>query len=943
MSRRNVELLLLCLAAPMVILLFAMVMVNAGSDLTLSTVAVPIGIFLAFLIAHIAVRVFAPNADPAVLPIVFALSGIGITFIARLDTDMALRQVVWLFVSIIAMVAVLAIVRNLDKIARYKYTLMIIGVVLLLSPMLPGIGTEINGSRIWLMVGSFSFQPGELAKIFIIIFLAAYLAQNREMISVFTVRLGRFRFPDLPTLIPLFAMCAIAFVIVVFERDLGSALVVYVLFLIMIYVASGKKFYLVIGLGLAAIGAVVLYMAFGHVQTRVDNWLNPWADPDGTGYQLCQAIYSMADGGLFGVGVGNGLAENIPVVESDYIFALIAEELGLLGGAGVLLLYLALAIRGFATAARAKSDVSSFVAVGATSVIVLQAFIIVGGVTRLIPLTGLTLPFISQGGSSLLASFIEVALILRCGDEGTGLTSEIMDGTTRMTAIGAHATHGAHATQEQGVLGRVALGKRLTATMVAFALLFAALVANLTYIMVVNADEYQSYPGNNHTLYKEAQTERGSISTSDGVVLAESVQQDDGTYEREYPAGDLAAHVVGYYSTQYGTSGIEDTMNDVLQGNTSYASWQDVIEDAAGINTPGNDVELTINSEIQQTAQDELDGYSGAIVVMNPKTGAILACASSPTYDISDIEDLLAQAAEGNDDGSGRLVNRAVNALYAPGSTFKIVTLTSLLENGVADEDTTVSAPASLDIGGGEVTNAGDVGYGTITLKRATEVSSNTAFGQLGVELGADKLVATAESFGFNKELDGVGVSVTESLMPDPDDMTEWETAWAAAGQPVGEHASSPAGPQATVLQMAMVASAVANDGVIETPYFVEAVYNYKGERSYTATTTPYATVMSQDTADTINDMLVGVVNNGTGYDAEVSGVQVAGKTGTAETGKEREDSWFVGYAPADDPTVVVAVLIEEGVDADAEDESGLASPRASAVIEKALEVQGNL
>ena len=942
MTRRTTELLLLCLAAPFVVLLFAMVLVNDGTsiaELSLSKLAVPVGLFAAFIAAHIAVRVFAKNADPAILPVTFALSGIGIAFVTRLAPDLAVNQVMWLFLGVALMVATLAVVRNVDALARYKYTFMVAGIMLLLAPMLPVVGHEELGSRIWIQVAGFSFQPGELAKICIVIFLASYLAQNREMLSVFTVRVGRFRIPDAGTLAPLLIMWAISFLIVVFEKDLGSALVCFVLFLVMLYVASGKKLYLVVGFGLAAIGCVILYAAFSHVQIRVNTWLDPFSDAANTGYQLAQTIYSLADGGMVGVGVGNGLAENIPVVESDFIFAAIAEELGLLGGAAVLLLYLSLAIRGFATAARAKSDVSSFLAVGITVTIVLQAFIIVGGVTRLIPLTGLTLPFISQGGSSLLASFIGIGLLLRCGDEGTGIGTEMKDGTAAIAPIGAHGA-GAHGRpSDAGVLGRVALGRRLTNTALAFALLFAALVANLTYVMVFMADEYQSYPGNNHTMYKDAKTERGSISTYDGVTLAESVQTEDGTYERTYPQGSMASHVVGYYSQQYGTSGIEASENDALQGQSDFASWADVVNAMAGVNMPGNDVTLTLNSKIQQTAEEVLQGYSGAVVVLNPQSGAVLASASSPTYTNDQVEDILAAANSGNDTSGGALINRAANALYAPGSTFKLVTLTALIEGGLATPSTVIDAPASIEIGNAPVTNADDVGYGSITLAQATAVSSNTAFGQLGVEAGPDLLVKTAEAFGFNEGHD-LEIPTAKSLMPDPDEMTEWETAWAACGQPVGQH-DSPAGPQATVLQMAMVASAIANDGVLETPYFVEGVYNAKGERSYTATPQSAGTVMSKSTADTITDMMLGVVKSGTGVGAAVAGVDVAGKTGTAETNKEYNDSWFVGFAPADNPSVVVAVLIEEGVHGT--DESGLASVRAQKVLESALEVQGLL
>ena len=594
MTRRNVELVLLLVAAPVVALLFAMIAINQGQSLDMTTLGVPAAIFVAFVIAHLAVRKFAANADPALLPLSFALSGIGIAFVTSLAPNLAVGQVMWLFVGVACMVLVLVFVRNLDKVANYKYTLMIVGFLLLLSPLVPGLGQEIYGSRIWLHIGSYSFQPGEIAKIVIVLFLAGYLAQNREMLSVFTWRVGPFRLPDIRTLLPLLLMWGIALVIVVFEKDLGSALVFFFVFLVMLYVATGKKFYLVIGLGLIAIGGIGAFMAFGHVQVRVNTWLDPFADAQNTGYQLTQAIYSIADGDLFGVGIGRGLADQIPVVESDFIFAAIAEEIGLLGAAGVLLLFLCFAVRGFVTAARAKSDVSSFVAVGLTSMIVLQAFIIVGGVTRLIPLTGLTLPFISQGGSSLLASFIIVGFLLRCGDEGTGVGQEMASATTSLHA--------------NSVLGRVSLGKRLNHSMLLCSALFALLVANLTLIMVVQADYYQNMPGNNHTLAKEARSERGTIATYDGVVLARSVKEEDGTYEREYPAGDLASHVVGYSSPQFGNSGIEKAYNDTLKGEENFASWTDVLNSFAGIGTAGNDVTLTLNSKIQQAAQDALAG-----------------------------------------------------------------------------------------------------------------------------------------------------------------------------------------------------------------------------------------------------------------------------------------------------------------------------------------------
>lgn len=918
MTRRNIELALLCIAAPLAILLFAMIALNQGEQLGWASLGVPVGIFACFVVAHLAIRKFASGADPAILPISFALSSIGIAFVTRLAPDLAIRQVGWLFLGIVFMVLVIIFMRNMDKTANYKYTLMIIGLILLLSPLLPVIGNEIYGSRIWLSIGGFSFQPGEIAKIFIVLFLAAYLAQNREMLSVFTHKVGPFKFPDLPTILPLLIMWLISMAIVVFEKDLGSALIVYFVFLTMLYVATGKKFYLIVGLATIAIGAVILYLFFGHVQVRVATWLDPFADPTDTGYQLVQSIFSMADGGLFGVGIGSGLADNIPIVESDFIFAAIAEETGLLGAAGLLLLYLCFAIRGLVTAARAKSDVSSFIAVGLTATIVLQAFIIVGGVTRLIPLTGLTLPFVSQGGSSLLASFIAIGFLLKCGDQSTGLESEVSAGTGNIPA--------------EGVLGRVSLGKRITNTMIAFSVMFALLVANLTMIMVVQADEYKNMPINNHTLVKESKTERGTISTYDNVVLAQSVEQPDGTYKRVYPAGTLAAHIVGYASDKYGTSGIESSYNDTLKGQRNYASWTDVLNSTTGNSAAGNDVRLTINSNIQKAAQDALEGFSGACVVMDPKTGAVLALASSPTYNAADIETLLQNSANSSD--SSALYNRATQALYPPGSTFKIVTLTGALENNVATESSVFSAPGAMEIGNGDITNFNGKSYGEITLARATEVSANTVYAQLGVQMGPDMLVKTANDFGFDQQIK-FDLPLAKSLMPNPDEMTEWETAWAAAGEPVGEH-ESPAGPQTSVLEMALVGCAIANNGVIQKPYLVDSIYNAEGKCSFTAQPSSLMTATNSSIANRVKSILEGVVSSGTGAAAAVPGVKIAGKTGTAETGKPIDDSWFVGIGPSENSSVVVAIVLEEGAD-----HPGGAASRAQGVLKTALQVQG--
>lgn len=939
MSRRTTELLLLIAAAFPVTLLYALYVVNAGAVLSFQTLAVPLGLFAAFAVAHIGVRLFAPGADPALLPIVFALSGIGITFVTRLEPSASMGQIVYLFLGVALMVGTLAVVKNLEVVKKYKYVLGAAGIALLVLPML--IGTEIYGSKLWIKIGSFQFQPGEFAKVFIVLFLAGYLAENRELLSISNRTVLGVKLPRLRLLYPLFIVWGVCLLVVAFERDLGSALLFYTIFLIMLYVATGRVSYVLIGLVLLAVGAFGMYQIMGHVQVRVAIWLDPFKDAQNLGFQIVQALYSLADGGLLGVGIGKGLGgDTIPVVASDMIFAAIGEEMGLLGGAAVLLLFMLFAVRGLTTAARAKSDLAAFSAAGLTAAISFQAFTIVGGVTKLIPLTGVTLPFMSQGGSSLLASFVIVALLLRAGDEATGRSTEIANTSTELTPVGyrpggsrgSHMHRPALDTPESGLLGRVALANRLTRTVFLFTALFAVLIGNLTYIQVFKAAEYQDMPSNNHTITKARYIKRGSIITADGLTLAESIQQEDGTYVRSYPNGNLAAHAVGYYSQQYGSSGVESSQDKTLTGSKDYSSWQNALNSLAGITEPGNSVQLTIDSRIQQAAEQALAGRKGAIVVLDPRTGAVLAWASAPAYDNTDIAAAM-EAANASGGADTSMFDRATQALYSPGSTFKTVTLSSALENGVAALSSTYSSPGRMEIGGADVVSVNEQGHGTITLDRAFAVSSNTVFGQVAEQLGADRLVATAQAFGYGQNL-GIDFSTAASIMPDPADMSTWELAWAGAGQPVGQGHTP--GPQTTVMQNAVIAAAIANNGIAMNPYVVGQILAPDGTVVKTTRERSLGQAVSSGTAEQVKEAMLDVVQNGSGSAAGIAGVKVAGKTGTAETNSATPNSTFIGFAPYDTPTLAVSLVLEETTENEA-----TAAAVAGQVLRAALAAQG--
>jgi peptidoglycan glycosyltransferase len=424
--------------------------------------------------------------------------------------------------------------------------------------------------------------------------------------------------------------------------------------------------------------------------------------------------------------------------------------------------------------------------------------------------------------------------------------------------------------------------------------------------------------------------ERGAIISSDGVVLAESVA-DGALFSRSYPRGALAAHVLGYYSTQYGRSGIEAAMNDVLAGRSDFATFADMIEAAAGVPVPGNDVRLTVDTRVQAAAEEALGDNRGACVAIDPRTGAVLALASAPDYDPGALD--AEWASLSTTDGPTPLVDRASASLYPPGSTYKVVTLAGALASRVATEGTQYPGPASLEIGGAPVTNYGGSTYGEVDLRKATASSINTVFAQLAVDLGAERLVAASEAFGINSTVP-LELPVTTSLMPDPSEMTVWETAWAGVGQPVGEH-DSPPGPQVTPLQMALVTAGIANDGVVMRPYLVDAVSDRAGRTISQTAPRAWKTALDPETAETVTDIMITVVQSGSGTRAAIPGVTVAGKTGTAEVGKSVEThAWFIAFAPAENPRIAVAIVLENaGVG------GRVAAPAARSVLEAALAV----
>jgi cell division protein FtsW (lipid II flippase) len=425
---RNLELVLLLFAC--VINGSAVILVQLGAVGEIRPDVIVLGGGLAALAVgmHVALRFVAQEADPFILPVAILLNGLGIAEIYRIDladgtggwAAAGVRQIVWTAIAMVIALAAILVVRNHRVLLRFRYFSMFTGIVLLLLPMLPVIGREVNGAQLWIGVGDFSFQPGELAKIALAIFFAGYLVQARDSLSLVGRRFLWMRFPRARDLGPILVIWAAAMAVLVFQRDLGTSLLYFGLFLVMIYVATGRLSWILLGLALFVGGAVIAGQLFGYVAARFHGWLDAFNPAvygaQGGSYQLVQGLFGLAHGGLIGTGLGEGRPQIVPLAESDYIVASLGEELGLAGLFAILALYLIFVSRGMRVGFAGQDDFGRLLGVGLSFVIALQVFIVVGGVTRVIPLTGLTTPFLAAGGSSLVANWIIVALLLRVSD-----------------------------------------------------------------------------------------------------------------------------------------------------------------------------------------------------------------------------------------------------------------------------------------------------------------------------------------------------------------------------------------------------------------------------------------------------------------------------------------------------------------------------------------------
>ena len=1040
-----------------------------AAGLDLQTALLIGGVVITMLIAYFFISVVS-SGDPYLYCIISLLFAIGLIMHYRLNPDQAVKHAVMYGIGLICFFLTYFIYGKLRFWDKIHWLYFIVSIALFLATLL--FGKTIYGSRNWIVIAGVSIQPAELIRISYVMLISVFLTadyRKRDMadrnripnsaplpdkgaVTAHSPSSEKFRklfgnppgseelvdklrkeppmnpFERAPAKLWLNAvlslpqsewkrellMIGLVYVHIGFlllQRDWGFAMIFFAAFLVLYYAMGTKRVLLFGNVLIAAAAACLGYFLLSHIQVRVDIWRNPFQDPFGKGYQILQSLYAISWGGFMGTGIGLGSPELIPQVQHDFIFAAICEEMGTFGGIAVILLYFLLIYRCVKVSLAAAEPFQKAVTLGIATLFAIQTFVMIGGVIKLIPMTGVTLPFISTGGSSMVTSFIALGIIQSIS-AGAGQGSE--DPLIRINAARSRFAR---------------YNKRVVRVLVCFCVLFLSLAVYLTGFTAFLSKGEQYQTGGVRQARVEEKLLRGRITDRNGVELANSVLE-DGKQRRDYPYGGLYAQVIGYHSAIYGKTRLEKSYNAYLSSNYNIDySLTGVMDAILGDRKRGADLTLTIDHELQKLAAARLDGRNGAVVAINPKTGEILAMVSNPTFD-PNAEAFHKNWTELVESPDAPLVARATMGLYSPGSTYKAVIAAAAAENKLTGE--TFEDKGEITINGRVFHNSQGKANGKIDVVKAFAVSSNVVFAELGVKLGEAELRDIADRFGingksmpFDLELtasrfnygnsgstgsvagggngksaggelgnnsnvnrrdidddDGAeqsGISSVESGIEDAQsDIGSAESDVEERGGSTGGNGSSGVGSsgmvrmnpedmasvgigqgklQITPLQMALVAATIANDGVMMNPYLVSSADTRlggipadvgldtlfselglsgttgdelpvvrdagsgDGEQSYVINLyrknpTQVRRVLQADVAKEVQKMMIECVKTGTGKSAALENIVVAGKTGTAQnerTGSAggQEHSWFITFAPANDPKIAVAVLLE--------------------------------
>lgn len=848
----------------------------SGCDVSVSSRELSLSVLawaLCFGTAHVTFSRRLPGRDPLLLPTAALLAGWGLLMIARLAPNFVPRQATWLLLATLVMLGAALAGGDLRWLRRFRYTWLFIGLVLLAATLLLGVNPSGYGPRLWLGLGGVYLQPSEPLKLLMIVYLASYLAERRDLLLVAGRRIGPLRLPSLAYVGPLLAMFGVTVLLLAWQQDLGAAMLFFFTFLSMLYLATGRWEIVAAGLTLFLVAGGIGYLGSTRLAMRIDGWLNPWPDAADRAFQIVQSLIAVGAGGLGGQGVGLGRPTYIPAVHTDFVFAAIGEEFGLAGTLGVVALYGALLLRGFRSATRAPQAFERLLATGLTAGLIIQAWIIMAANVKMVPIAGVTLPFLSYGGSSLLSTFLALGLLLRVSNQRPDARTS---GLTLQPSV-------------RGLIDRRSLV--VLACALGLALLMLAVACG--YWSVARGDWLVARDDNPRRVEYERRIVRGRILDREGTVLADVEVGPAGIVARSYPVPE-AAPVVGYASLRYGTGGVEAAFDEVLRGEGRLTAWEVAWSDLLHRPPEGRDVQLTVDARCQRAAQAALAGRGGAAVLLDSETGDVLALASDPTFDAARLDELWDELRE---DPDAPLVNRATQGLYQPGAALETIVLAEVLDRGLAlIVDPAPQLTATLALNGVEVgCREAPISPDLLGAYRA---ACPTVFAALGEELGSAGTQAAVARWGL----------VTPPSFEVPTEAGTWsleDVGLEAAGQ--GNFTASP-------LQMGLVAATLANEGTTPALRLALRVETSDGGWRELERVGAPRSVIAPDVARTLLQAW------------QPHGDDVLGHLGTAVAGEGRPPhAWFLGVAPAGAPRYAVAVLLEHPADPEAAGEVGRA------------------
>lgn len=827
------------------IILFTFMIIGHGSviaskgynDISFQIISLNVLVMISFVfISH-----YISFLEPVIWHVIGLLHLVGSIMLHRLSPNLAVKHNMIALLGFVIMLLVGFLVNKIRFFDKMTYVYMAVAIGMLLI-----VNSTTNGATNWFSYGGFSFQPSEFVKIVFVFYLASAFKRDYKFNQLV---IGS-------------AVSASVVLILVYQRDLGSALLFFSLYMVLSYMYSRKRWMAFAQLGALGAGGYIAYILFSHVRTRVFAWQDPFAYIDKEGYQVTQGLFAFASGKWMGTGLTMGEPTRIPVVTTDFIFAAIGEEFGAVFALLLIALYLMLIIILLSQCQKTFSLFNAYVGVGLVVMFGFQGFLIIGGVIKLIPLTGVTLPFVSYGGTSLIASILLVGII-------------------------ESITKAKHKAKKREYRAHTII--TIKGIMVA---LYGALFVFLLYFFVVDSDQIRLNAYNSRLDQIEQNILRGSIHDSTGKTLAYSAY-DGNVIERYYPYSEMYAHAIGY--AQVGKTGMEANVNVELL-NPHFNFFEQVQWTFSGRGDEGSDVYLTLDHGLQKIAYEALGDRKGAVIAIEPSTGKILAMVSKPDYDPNTIDTVYRDLLESSE---GELLNRTTQGLYPPASTFKVLTLLEYIHQH--GEEFHYFCKGKDIFGHKYISCYGETAHGRVDAKDALAQSCNTSFATMGEALDMNQLSALTNEVLFNQNLPYDYHHQTSSFVL-PEDIGDELRAETVIGQ--GETLITP-------LHNLLIFSSIGNGGVLMKPYMLDEIINPLGEQVMKTLPETAESLFDPTETGLLKEYLQEVVETGTGKGLKSEQYSAAGKTGAAENPFGDTHAWFVGFAPVDNPEIALAVIVE--------------------------------